>query len=67
MTRNDLGAGTRLALSLIGHTLKRGGFVRARTFKWGHVYYRGEIAAIVMGGRHGVVVLMFDLIDSETP
>jgi len=67
MTRNDRGAGTRLAVSLIGHMLKREGFVRGRTFKWGLVYYKGDIAAIVIGGPHGVAVLGFDLIDGEAP
>ena len=66
MTRKR-GAATRLAVSLISHTLKREGFVQGRPFKSGHIYYRGELAAIVTGSHDGVVVLMFDLSEGETP
>ena len=65
--RTQLGAAIRLAVSLIGHTLKREGFVHGRRFKCGHIYYKAEMAAIVIGCHHSVAVLMFDLAEGETP
>jgi hypothetical protein len=61
VTRNHSGDAIRLAVSLIGHTLKREGLVRGHPFKCGHSYYKGEMASIVTGCQRGVQVLMFDL------
>jgi hypothetical protein len=65
MRLQDREGTSRLAVSLLSHALERGGFVQGRTLKRIRLYYKGELATIIMGTRHGVTVLAFDLAEEE--